>query len=210
MKNNCKVIAYKPNPDNTTELKVLIDKDICKELIYLKQNGLLNGEIMIDDGRLITANQRKKIYAIINDIALFTGDVPEATKETMKYFFAGSTGIKMFSLGACDLNVAKDFITYMLDFCLNHDIPLSQRGVDRAENLQQYFYSCLKYKKCAVCGASGEIHHMDTIGMGRDRTEVNDDDLRKICLCRKHHTEAHTIGVETFEKKHHVFGILFN
>lgn len=209
MRNTCKILAYKLNP-NSTELKVSIEGDISKELIYLKKNGLLNGEILIDDGRLITANQRKKIYALINDIALYTGDVPEYTKEIMKYFFASNTGVKMFSLGACDLSVAKDFITYLLDFCLNHDIPLSERGADRAEDLTRYFYSCIKYKKCAICGKVGEIHHWDTIGMGRDRTEVDDSDLRKICLCREHHTEAHALGVDSFEKKYKVFGILFN
>jgi hypothetical protein len=31
-----------------------------------------------------------------------------------------------------------------------------------------------------------------------------------LCLCRIHHTEVHTVGQETFSKKYHVYGILFD
>ena len=34
--------------------------------------------------------------------------------------------------------------------------------------------------------------------------------LRKICLGRMHHTEAHTIGINAFEDKYHVYGVLWN
>lgn len=37
----------------------------------------------------------------------------------------------------------------------------------------------------------------------------NDSNLRKLCLCRVHHMEAHQIGRNTFEQKYHVYGIIF-
>lgn len=67
----------------------------------------------------------------------------------------------------------------------------------------------MKLKKCAICGREGEIHHVDTIGMGNDRRKVDDSDYRKICLCRQHHTEAHNIGMTEFESKYKVYGIKF-
>lgn len=60
-----------------------------------------------------------------------------------------------------------------------------------------------------MCGRPGEIHHVDAIGMGRDRNRVDDRRMRKICLCREHHTEAHKIGQPTFMKKYHVHGIYY-
>ena len=62
--------------------------------------------------------------------------------------------------------------------------------------------------KCAVCGKDGEIHHVDTIGMGRDRRTVDDSSYRKICLCRTHHTIAHQRGMQAFEQMYHVYGIV--
>ena len=45
--------------------------------------------------------------------------------------------------------------------------------------------------------------------MGRDRKKVDDSDLRKMQLCRKHHVEIEAIGRDTFEIKHHVYGVLY-
>lgn len=48
---------------------------------------------------------------------------------------------------------------------------------------------------------------MNAIGMGRDRKEIVHEGMEVLPLCRVHHSEAHTIGRETFCKKYHVFGI---
>jgi hypothetical protein len=45
--------------------------------------------------------------------------------------------------------------------------------------------------------------------MGRDRREIDDSQSKKMCLCRKHHGEAHNIGNDLFEKKYHVYGIKY-
>ena len=60
-----------------------------------------------------------------------------------------------------------------------------------------------------MCGRPGEIHHVDAIGMGRDRRRVDDRRMRKICLRREHHTEAHKIGQPAFMDKYHVHGIYY-
>ena len=82
-------------------------------------------------------------------------------------------------------------------------------GGNRTDDIDHYLWACLKNRKCAVCGRTGEIHHVDAIGMGNDRTEVDDSDSRKICLCRIHHTEAHAVGMAEFEERYRVYGIKF-
>ena len=108
------------------------------------------------------------------------------------------------------MDTAREFINTILEYALKEGVPLSEAGVYRTDDIGRYLYFSLKHKKCAICGIPGEIHHVDTIGMGRDRKQVDDSDYRKICLCRKHHTIAHARGMEALEKMYHVYGIKFD
>lgn len=109
----------------------------------------------------------------------------------------------------CSMDTAREFLNTILEYALKEGVPLSDAGVNRTDDIGRYLYYCLKHKKCAVCGLPGEIHHVDTIGMGRDRRQVDDSEYRKICLCRKHHTIAHQRGMQAFEEMYHVYGIKY-
>lgn len=167
-----------------------------------------DGELRYNDGRSITNEQRKKAYATIRDMAEWTGYPPEDMKELMKYEFMIRTGEDYFSLSDCSVDLAREFISTLIEFSLEHGIQLSELAIDRTDDIGRYLYYCIKHKRCAVCGRPGEIHHVDTIGMGNDRRQVDDSNYRKICLCREHHTEVHKIGLNDFEKKHKVYGIV--
>lgn len=167
-----------------------------------------DGEFRYDDGRTVTVMQRKKAYATIRDMAEWTGYSPEEMKEIMKYEFIIRTGEDYFSLSDCSVDLAREFISVLIEFSLEHGIQLSDLAINRTDDISRYLYYCIKHKRCAVCGRPGEIHHVDAIGMGNDRRRVNDSEYRKICLCREHHTEVHKIGLNDFEKKHKVYGIV--
>ena len=49
--------------------------------------GYSTARILLNDSRTITAEQRKKIYAMLTEIAEFVGDFPEIVKKTMKWEF---------------------------------------------------------------------------------------------------------------------------
>lgn len=198
--------AYKVNQEGTY-LNILVPNRNLQEPILGKQ--MKNIGVWLDDGRHISAEQRKKIYATIADISIHTGYLPEETKEWLKYLHIGRTGINYFSLSNCTMDTAREFINTLLDYCLENGVILEDLAINRTDDIGRYLYSCLKNKKCAVCGLQGEIHHWDAIGMGMDRTSYNDALNRKIQLCRKHHTEAHTIGRDLFSKKYKVYGIIY-
>lgn len=166
-------------------------------------------EIRFDDGRQISIEQRKKAYATIRDISEYTGYTPEEQKEWLKYLHISKTGCDYFSLSDCSMDTAREFINTILEYAIEQGIPLSESGIERTDDIGRYLYYCLKAKKCAVCGKPGEIHHEDHIGMGNDRRKVDDSNHRKICLCRFHHTIAHSDGVERFRAKYKVYGIVF-
>lgn len=173
--------------------------------------NVMHGEIRIDDGRRISSDQRKKIYALIKDIADHTGHHPEYLKEHMKYEFMMKEDREYFSLSTVDMTTARYFIDSVLEFCFEWDIPLSYKTNELAKEVGNYLYLCLKFRKCAVCGKkNAHIHHVDAVGSGRNRNEVDHTKLRLIALCAEHHQETHTIGWQTFNAKYKVDGIRLN
>lgn len=194
--------------DKGTDLIVHIPDEFLQDKILRQQ--AYNAEVRINDGRTITVEQRKKIYATIKDISLYTGDDPEYLKEFLKYDYCAESGEVYFSLSDCSIDIAKELITHIIDFVLKENIPLSDVGLNRTEDIDKYLYGCIKYKRCSICGISpSDLHHVQAIGMGVDRRIYDDSKHEKIQLCRKHHQMAHQIGWKEFSEKFKVYGIIY-
>ena len=80
----------------------------------------------------------------------------------------------------------------MYSYSLVNDVPMNTKD----------YIKYIKSKHCLVCGGSPvDADHQDTIGMGGDRKKQSIKDFTCIPLCRKHHTERHTMGSYQFEHK---------
>ena len=169
------------------------------------------GEIRIDDGRRISSDQRKKIYALIKDIGNHTGHHPEYLKEHLKYEFMSKEDREYFSLSNVDMTTARYFIESILEFCFEWEVPFATKTHELAKEVGNYLFLCLLHRKCAICGKKyAHIHHVDTVGSGRNRNKVDHTQLRLIALCGEHHQETHAIGWETFNERYKVTGIKVN
>ena len=196
---------YREGQDGTELIISIPGKHIGDQI---SKKRIRNAEMRFDDGRHISAEQRKKVYATIRDIADYTGYLPEEQKEWLKYLHISNTGCDYFSLSNCTMDTAREFINTILEYALENGVPLSEEAINRTDDIGRYLYFCIKNKKCAVCGKPGEIHHEDAIGMGNDRKKVDDSNHKKICLCRLHHTMAHQLGVIRFTEMYKVYGII--
>jgi hypothetical protein len=163
-------------------------------------------EIRLTDGREISAEQRKKIFAMVRDIANWSGDEPECIRKFTEFEYRLQNGLEPFSLSDCDKSTARNYITYLIDFCFRHSVPTRDTLLNRTDDIDKYLYSCLEHRKCAVCNDRADVHHIDAIGMGRDRATINHCGMEAIALCRKHHQEAHTRG-QIFFDAYHIYGI---
>ena len=174
----------------------------------LEKKNITECRVILDDGRHISAEQRKKIYAIFRDIANWNGDIPEYIKEEMKCRFIESYGGEEFSLSDCTMETATAFINYLIDFCFMENIGTTDTMLNRTDDIGHYLYSCLVNRKCCICNAKGEIHHCEgsRVGMGFDRNKIDNIGRSAICLCRKHHNQAHQSEREFFER-YKVYGI---
>lgn len=191
------------------EKKIVIESrpDVLKEI---QKKHIANVEIRLDDGRCITAEQRKKAYAIMGEIAHWSGHFPEEVKEYAKFYFLSVYGqMEYFSLSNCSMTTAREFINYLTNFCLENDVPSKDSLLTLTDDIDRYLYQCLYHKKCCICGKDADFHHCEKsrIGMGRNRREVPNIGVEGMALCRKHHEECHRIGEETFCKKYIVYGI---
>ena len=168
------------------------------------------GEVVVglEDGRKISPEQRRKAYALMGEIAEWAGYEPDEIKETMKYEFrkkiVKSLDRDLFSLSNCDMTTAREFINYLIDFILRNDVPTHRPLAELADDIDRYVYSCLLRKKCAVCGQKADLHHIDAVGMGNDRTKVDHIGRRCLPLCRAHHEHIHNIGTTAFLDKYHL------
>lgn len=172
-------------------------------------------EIIFNDGRRITAMQRKKIFALLAEISEFVhGDRENAeveeTKEMMKWEFIlsrmESQERRLFSLSNVDETTAREFITYLIDFIIKNDIPTAVPLLENCEDIAKYIYACAANRKCCVCGKPADIHHCEgsRIGMGNDRNEVHHLGREVLPLCRVHHDEVHQHGEAGFIEKYHL------
>ena len=164
-------------------------------------------EVRIDDARVISSKQRRFIYATMRDIADYTGYDPEQVKALWKYDFIAKTGCDYFSLSDCSMTTANEFLAFLIDFCLEHDIPTCGSLAERSPDIARYIYACLVHKKCCITQKKAQLHHVDAVGMGRDRKDIVHLGMRVLPLHWKKHREAHDMGKKSFEEKYHVFSM---
>ena len=176
---------------------------------YCLEHNAKTVEVRIDDGRTITAEQRKKIYATMKDIALWSGDMPDSIKAYFKWSFCGETEHEDFSLSDVDRETASAFLSYLIDFCIQNGVPCSDPLWDRVEDIERYMYACVMTRTCCITGKkNAHIHHVDRIGIGGNRNEMCQVGMRVVPLSADLHTMLHYSGGEQeFYEKHHIVPI---
>lgn len=170
-------------------------------------------EIILPDGRRISPEQRRKIYALLGEIAEFVDGVRNAetvedAKNVMKWEFVlkrmESQERKLFSLSDCDMTTAREFISYLIEFIIKQDIPAKVSLLEHCEDIGRYIYACMVNKKCCICGKPADLHHVQSVGSQGYRDKINHIGLEALPLCREHHISLHSMGNKDFIEKWHL------
>ena len=176
------------------------------QALFLRENPH-SALVRLYDSRKITDDQRRMAYALINEIADWAGEEPEVVKKQMKLTFKVRKYREMLdelSLSDCEQSTASEFIRFLIEVVVEYGVPTRRPLTELCEDIEHAIYACLLQKKCIVCGRKAELHHVDQIGMGGDRTEVEHIGRRCLPLCRDHHDEYHRIGATAFADRYHV------
>ncbi|NBL01193.1 MAG: hypothetical protein EOM50_25040, partial [Erysipelotrichia bacterium] len=97
---------------------------------------------------------------------------------------------------------ATKFISFLLGYFFDNGIEIKKEVMFmlEVEDRKRVMFMMLKHKRCAVCGASSELHHSPALGIGYEFDDGKQTGF--LPLCRKHHAEAHSIGLDTFNSKY--------
>lgn len=166
--------------------------------------------VLFYDREEISAEQRRKIFAIIAEIADWSGHDPEYLRKNLtKDFLMANREKLMLSIislasgNGCDKGMASLLIDYLIDFCLENNVPTSRPLREYADDLEKYTYGALLHKRCLICGKKADLHHVTAIGAGYNRNTKPQIGALVMPLCREHHSEYHTIGKTAFENRYH-------
>lgn len=165
--------------------------------------------------------QNGLIHVLLKQFGEELGWTMKDMKEYQKEQFALSRDLEKFSTANCDMEMANDFIAFIIEQALENEINLyvlnkhdnrykSILKVDKTT--ERYVIACLRAKTCAICGRKGvDLHHWKTIASAAGAYE-NDDGLKTpfMSLCRIHHNEFHDKGQKEFEEKYHIEGVWLN
>lgn len=176
----------------------------------------LSDDVLVvwQDKRLRTPEQIRKAWALMGEIAEYQGQSKDDVyKEQSSAFSIKHLEIlqgQLFHLSGATVTMARDFITLLVEIIIEYGIPTKDPLYSMCDDIRRYVYACLMHKKCAVCGRRTELHHVDAVGMGRNRNEINHIGMRALPLCGGldgHHEEAHRIGNKAFLEKYHLESI---
>ncbi len=199
-----KVTRYKQS--NGRYSVVVENVDLTDDALLLLDNGYpLDVNVEIQDGKRITVKQRKKIFALVNDIEAHTGQPRQYMREMFIDFLVFLNGYsKRFSLSDCTRKQAGELIDVILEWVFVNNIPLNYKTSDLMKNDQTFLYLATVHRKCVICGKHAELAHYHAVGRGRNRRKIDHTDNKVLALCHSHHREQHDMGMDSFNAKYHL------
>ncbi|MBO0392537.1 putative HNHc nuclease [Staphylococcus epidermidis] len=197
---------YITEDDGTTTV-VIKGVELDNKTSLLLDNGYeVEADVRVVDPFKITDKQRRKVFALCNDIEAYTGQ----PRDYMRYLFMDYVEVlygyeKRLSLSDCTREQAKQVIEVILDWVFHNDIPLNYKTSDLLKNDKAFLYWSTVNRNCVICGKPhSDLAHRFAVGRGRDRTKINHFGNQVLALCRDHHNEQHQIGMDTFNNKYHL------
>lgn len=190
------------------EYGVVTIKAKYDDLYTMIKRGYRECNIQMIDSRTLSDQQRRACYAMIREISDFTGMGTDSAKQYTKLKFLaedfGETADKIFSLSNAPMSLVCAYQKWLVRFILDWDIPTKKPLLNFVDDVDDYIYACLTAKKCCICGRTADLHHVDAVGSGRDRTKIIHEGMHVLPLCRMHHTEIHTMTDAEIENKFHI------
>ena len=186
---------------------VVEDVELGNDQTLLLDNGhKIDVEVNIPNPYKITQKQRRKIFALLNDIEAHTGTPREYMRSMFQEFVEYIEGYeKKISLSNCDKETASKIIEIILSWVFIQNIPLNYRTSDLLKNDLKFLYLATINRQCVICGKpKSDLAHRYAIGRGRNRNTMNHYGNQVLALCRNHHNEQHNIGMDSFNRKYHL------
>ncbi|WP_117288103.1 putative HNHc nuclease, partial [Lactiplantibacillus plantarum] len=164
-----------------------------------------DGEIA--DTRKARPQQRRLFFALLSDIYTWSGMPTDFLKNLFYLQYESYTFGKQISLSdttESSVSDANQLLDLVIDFMFEWHVPFKEGYKLLPREQEYYLFQCCRHRVCMICGNRADIHHVDVIGAGLNRTHVDHTKRRVMALCRIHHSEIEQIGSVAFSAKYHV------
>ena len=200
-----KIQNYIIQDDGTTTV-VIEGVELGNKETLLLDNGMdLEVDVIVNDPYTITDKQRRKVFALVNDIEAHTGQPRDWLREMFQDYVTFLNGYdKRISLSDCTRKQAGELIDVIIEWIFENDIPLKFKTSDLIKNDRTFLYMATINRKCVICGKHAELAHYQAVGRGRDRRKIDHTDNKVLALCREHHQTQHDMGMDSFNAKYHL------
>lgn len=159
------------------------------------------------DTRKARPQQRRLFFALLSDIYTWSGMPTDFLKNLFYLQYESYTFGKQISLSdttESSVSDANQLLDLVIDFMFEWHVPF-KKGYKLLPREQEYYlFQCCRHRVCMICGNRADIHHVDVIGAGLNRTHVDHTKRHVMALCRVHHSEIEQIGSVAFSAKYHV------
>lgn len=200
-----KIQNYIIQDDGTTTV-VIEGVELGNKETLLLDNGMdLEVDVIVNDPYKITDKQRRKVFALVNDIEAHTGQPRDWLREMFQDYVTFLNGYdKRISLSDCTRKQAGELIDVIIEWIFENDIPLRFKTSDLIKNDRTFLYMATINRKCVICGKHAELAHYQAVGRGRNRRKIEHLGNKVLALCSNHHREQHTLGMDSFNSKYHL------
>src|SRR5699024_9452272 len=115
-------------------------------------------DVRIHDPFKITDKQRRKIFALVNDIEAHTGQPRDYMREMFADYVRTLEGYEeRLSLASCSKQQASEIIEVIILWTFEHAIPLNYKTSDLLKEDKSFLYMTVVKRKCAICGKHAEL-----------------------------------------------------
>ncbi|GAA6817890.1 putative HNHc nuclease [Helicobacter pylori] len=172
----------------------------------LIDNGYkLNVDVTVPDNKLISTDQRKKIFAMCRDIELYWGEPVEALRQRFQSELEIMNGYERISLRDCTRKVASELIELIIAFMFHYQVPMRVETSKLLHGDKAMLYWATVNRNCVICGEQkADLAHYETVGRGMNRKTMDHYGKHVLALCRKHHQTQHDMGIDSFNKYYHL------
>ncbi|MCT3240069.1 putative HNHc nuclease [Lactiplantibacillus plantarum] len=159
------------------------------------------------DTRKVRPQQRRLLFALLSDIYTWSGMPTDFLKNLFYLQYESYTFGKQISLSdttESSVSDANQLLDLVIDFMFEWHVPFKEGYKLLPREQEYYLFQCCRHRVCMICGNRADIHHVDVIGAGLNRTHVDHTKRHVMALCRVHHSEIEQIGSVAFSAKYHV------
>lgn len=159
------------------------------------------------DTRKARPQQRRLFFALLSDIYTWSGMPTDFLKNLFYLQYESYTFGKQISLSdttESSVSDANQLLDLVINFMFEWHVPFKEGYKLLPREQEYYLFQCCRHRVCMICGNRADIHHVDVIGAGLNRTHVDHTKRHVMALCRVHHSEIEQIGSVAFSAKYHV------